>query len=89
MVETSREEFSEAPLVIGEAGIPFNFEGGRAYRTGDFTQQVRALDDVLQALEASGANFQLEAARQITTRLATAGTGRIFRCSAGPADGNG
>jgi hypothetical protein len=59
LVENSRQLFREAPLVIGEAGIPFNLQGGRAYRTGDFTQQVQALDDVMQALEASGANFTL------------------------------
>ncbi len=59
IVQRTQEEFGEAPLVIGEAGIPFNLEGGRAYRTGEFTQQVQALDDVLQALEASGANFTL------------------------------
>jgi hypothetical protein len=42
-----------APTLLGEFGIPFDLQGGRAYRTGDFTQQVQAMDDTFQALEAN------------------------------------
>ncbi len=41
------------PSLVGEFGIPFDMQGGRAYRTGDFSQQVRAMDDTFQALEAN------------------------------------
>ncbi len=40
------------PTLLGEFGIPFDLNGGRAYRTGDFSDQVQALDDTFQALEA-------------------------------------
>ncbi len=47
------EYLAGAPSVIGEFGIPFDLRGGRAYRTGDFSQQIQALDDTFQALEAN------------------------------------
>ena len=47
------ERLGGAPTVIGEFGIPFDLRGGRAYRTGDFSQQIQALDDTFQALEAN------------------------------------
>ena len=39
------------PVLIGEIGIPFDLDHKRAYRTGDFRQQARALDRSLEALE--------------------------------------
>ena len=52
-----RTEASErgrgVPTLIGEFGIPFDLAGGRAYRTGDFRHQVRAMDRTFRALEAN------------------------------------
>lgn len=42
-----------APTLVGEFGIPFDLRDGRAYRTGDFGQQVQAMDDTFQALDAN------------------------------------
>jgi hypothetical protein len=42
-----------APTLLGEFGIPFDLRAGRAYRTGDFSRQIQALDDTFQALEAN------------------------------------
>jgi hypothetical protein len=44
---------SGVPTLIGEFGIAFDLQEGRAYRTGDFSQQVQAMDDTFQALEAN------------------------------------
>lgn len=44
---------SGVPALLGEFGIPFDLDDGRAYRTGDFNQQIRALDRNFQAVEAS------------------------------------
>jgi hypothetical protein len=41
------------PTLVGEFGIAFDLQGKRAYRTGDFSQQVQAMDDTFQALEAN------------------------------------
>ncbi len=47
------EDLGGIPTLIGEFGIPFNLAGGKAYRTGDFSSQVRALDRSFQAIEAN------------------------------------
>ena len=39
------------PTIIGELGIPFDFNEGDAYRTGDFRLQISAMDTTLQALD--------------------------------------
>ncbi len=41
----------EAPILIGEFGIPFDLNGAAAYQTGDYAHQVKALDYNLQALD--------------------------------------
>jgi hypothetical protein len=48
-----------APTLIGEVGIPFDMGGKRAYRSGDFSTQVRALDATMAALERNLVNFTL------------------------------
>ncbi|KAI0232572.1 hypothetical protein L0F63_004935 [Massospora cicadina] len=49
-----REAFGETPCLIGECGIPFNLDNQAAYTTGDYSQQVRALDATLNATEQTG-----------------------------------
>jgi hypothetical protein len=45
------EEMGGIPTLIGEFGIPFDMQDKRAYRTGDFSHQVRALDRSFKAME--------------------------------------
>ena len=49
----AQEHLGGAPTLVGEFGIPFDLRGGRAFRTGDFSQQIQAMDDTFQALEAN------------------------------------
>jgi len=49
----ARENLGEVPVLIGEFGIPFDMDGKRAFRNGDFRQQVKALDRSFQAIEAN------------------------------------
>ena len=42
-----------APSLLGEFGIPFDLNGGRAYRTGRFRAQEKALERSFQAIEAN------------------------------------
>lgn len=51
--EISRSKMGNCPTLIGEFGIPFDMQAGRAFRTGDFSLQVRALDASYQALDAN------------------------------------
>ncbi|GAB4581788.1 MAG: cellulase family glycosylhydrolase [Anaerolineales bacterium] len=58
-VTRAKTELGEAPIVIGETGIPFNMHGQKAYRDGNFSKQAQALDDTIQAMEANFVNFTL------------------------------
>ncbi|MGB9879599.1 MAG: hypothetical protein ACPLRM_02440, partial [Anaerolineae bacterium] len=47
------DKMGNIPTLIGEFGIPFDMQGKRAYRTGDFSLQIRAMDASFQAMEAN------------------------------------
>jgi hypothetical protein len=57
--QASDEMFGGVPTLIGETGIALNMHGKEAYRSGDFSRQVAALDDTMQALETSLVSFTL------------------------------
>lgn len=48
----------ECPVVIGETGVPFDLNGGEAFRTGDFQWQERQMDAICNALETSLVSFK-------------------------------
>jgi hypothetical protein len=52
----ARRYLGPVPLLLGECGIPFDLDQGRAYRTGGFCQQEAALDRTMEAVEAAGLN---------------------------------
>jgi hypothetical protein len=47
----SREHMGNAPTLIGEFGIPFDIASRRAFRTGDFRLQEKALDRTFRAFD--------------------------------------
>ncbi len=47
----ARAHLGDIPVLIGETGIPFDFQEGRAYQSGDFRPQIRALQRTLQAMD--------------------------------------
>jgi hypothetical protein len=49
----ARERLGGAPVVLAEFGIPFDLNAGRAYRTGNFSAQERALNRSFRAIEDS------------------------------------
>ena len=57
--EEGRLAFPEAPTLVGETGIAFDLNNARAYASGDFGKQVRALDRTMQALEANLLHYTL------------------------------
>ena len=59
IIQQSDEQMNHAPTLIGEVGIPMDLQGKRAYRTGDFSMQIRALDATMTALEKNFASFTL------------------------------
>lgn len=55
----SEVQMNGVPTLIGETGIPFDMRNKRAYRTGDFSLQIQALDATMQALETNLVSFTL------------------------------
>jgi hypothetical protein len=49
--QAAAERLGNAPTLIGEFGIAFDMNGKRAYRTGDFGPQIRALHRSYRAME--------------------------------------
>ncbi len=49
----SRERMGNPPMLIGEFGIPYEMNGGAAYRSGDYSAEEIALDANYRALEAT------------------------------------
>lgn len=57
--EQSRLLLGGMPVLIGETGIAFDMHKGKAYKTRDFTAQIKAMDRLLQALEQNFLDFTL------------------------------
>jgi hypothetical protein len=49
----AQSHMCDCPTFIGEFGVPFDMKSGRAFSSGDFSQQRRALDANFRALEAN------------------------------------
>jgi hypothetical protein len=50
---------SGVPTLIGEFGIPFDMHRKRAYRSGNFRRQIRALDSSCRAIESTLVGYAL------------------------------
>jgi hypothetical protein len=55
----AKERLHNAPVLMGETGIPFDLSNKKAYSTGDFTEQERAFDRVMRAIEANLLGYTL------------------------------
>ncbi len=53
------EALGDAPIVVGEFGIPFDLNRSAAYSSGDFSKQAQALDYNLRALDDQLLNYTL------------------------------
>lgn len=51
--QQAQDELGGVPCVLGEFGISFDLYDKQAYRTGDFRQQIKALQRTFQAVEAN------------------------------------
>ncbi len=54
VVRRGRERMGGIPSLLGEFGLPFDLDGGRAYRTGDYRKHEEALAAYHDALDAAG-----------------------------------
>jgi len=53
IVRHSRERMGGCPTLLGEFGLPYDINGGSAYRTGNFSTHERALSAYYDALDAN------------------------------------
>ncbi len=49
--QVSRDRMGDPPMLIGEFGIPYEMNGGEAFRTGDWSSQEVALDASYRAMD--------------------------------------
>ena len=54
--DESLERMGPHPLIFTEIGIPYDMDDKHAYKTGDYSSQVRAMDANHFALEGSTAS---------------------------------
>lgn len=59
MITNTREKYGDAPAILGEFGIPFDMNEGEAYRTGDYSDQIKALDRSFRVIEKNLLNYTL------------------------------
>jgi hypothetical protein len=58
-IRHSSKEMGGVPTLIGETGIPFDMLNKKAYRSGNFSHQLQAMDATMSALEMNLVNFTL------------------------------
>jgi hypothetical protein len=46
-----RRQLPYLPALLGEFGLPFDLDEGTSYRSGDYSDQIQALDSYYQAIE--------------------------------------
>ncbi len=49
--QQARERLGDIPVLLGETGIPFDLEEGKAYRTGNYRAQVAAANRIMTGVE--------------------------------------
>ncbi|MFZ5942204.1 MAG: cellulase family glycosylhydrolase [Bacteroidota bacterium] len=59
MIYETHKNFGNAPTLLGEFGIPFDLDGGKSYRSGNFNTQVRALDRSFRVAEKNLLSYTL------------------------------
>lgn len=58
-LEQAKHMLGEMPVLIGETGFAYDMEGKMAYKTGDFSAQIKAMDRLMKALDVNFHNFTL------------------------------
>ena len=55
----ARERLGNPPVVVGEVGLPFDLDKKRAFRTGDYRDQIAAINRSLTAMDDNLMNYTL------------------------------
>lgn len=57
--DAAQQRLGGVPTVIGEIGIAYDMENKKAFRTGDYTKQVRAMDRSMKVMEDTLLNYTI------------------------------
>ncbi|MFZ5352024.1 MAG: cellulase family glycosylhydrolase [Bacillota bacterium] len=53
------EYIGDVPVIIGEVGIPYDMDNKKAFITGSFSKQIKAMDTSMRALEKNLLNYTI------------------------------
>lgn len=59
MINETQQQYGEAPSLLGEFGIPFDMNKAKAYKTGKFKKQTKALNRSFSVAESNLLNYTL------------------------------
>ncbi len=59
MIEETYQQYGNVPSLLGEFGIPFDMNKAKAYKTNNFSKQVKALDRSFRVVESNLLNYTL------------------------------
>ena len=59
MIEETHKKYGNMPSLLGEFGIPFDMNKAKAYQSGDFTTQSKALDRSFRVIEKNNLHYTL------------------------------
>ncbi|KAF0110187.1 MAG: putative glycosidase [Chloroflexi bacterium] len=57
--QLSKERLGNIPVLIGEIGIPYDMQNKKAYFSGNFSNQIKAMNRSIRALEENLLNYTL------------------------------
>jgi len=59
MILETQQQYGNVPSLLGEFGIPYDMNKAKAYKTGKFKRQIKALNRSFEVIEANGLNYTL------------------------------
>jgi hypothetical protein len=59
MIDETHQQFGNVPSLLGEFGIPFDMNKAKAYKTGNYSKQIKALNRCFQVAETNLLNYTL------------------------------
>jgi hypothetical protein len=59
MIDETHKQYGNVPSLLGEFGIPFDMNNSKAYKTGNYSKQIKALDRSFQVAETNLLNYTL------------------------------
>ena len=59
MRRRTKENLGNIPMLLGEFGIPFDLDHKKAFKTGDFSSHIKAINRCMEAVESNLLNYTI------------------------------